>query len=256
MNTDNKGAARNPTATAPTRISVNLPEDTTATLSGRTALITILAIVVAGFGLGVALPTMAPSFTRSLLGDKPKAFWFISRSSAFVAFGLTWISMVLGLLITNRLARIWPGGPTAFDLHQHTSLMALAFAVFHALILLGDKFIGYNLVQLLIPFASTNYEQVWVAFGQISLYVLVIISFSFYVRATITQTGWRLIHFSSFAVFITVVIHSLLSGTDTSATLPVVFYWCACLSVMFLTVWRVIVSVQGTGATLSGKARS
>jgi hypothetical protein len=63
---------------------------------------------------------------------------------------------VLGLSITNRLARLWPGGPAAADLHEHASLLGLAFGLLHALVLLGDAYIGYTLPQLLIPFASVS----------------------------------------------------------------------------------------------------
>ena len=37
-------------------------------------------------------------------GVEPKAYWYLSRSSAIVAYILLWISMVLGLAITNKLA--------------------------------------------------------------------------------------------------------------------------------------------------------
>jgi hypothetical protein len=80
----------------------------------------------------------------SLVWDAPKGYWYLSRASAWMAFALLWLSMALGLLITNRLARVWPGGPNAFDLHQHVSLLALAFSLFHALILLGDRYVGYS----------------------------------------------------------------------------------------------------------------
>jgi len=41
----------------------------------------------------------------------------------------------MGVTMTNKMARIWPGGPTAFDAHQYTSLLGLTFALFHAIIL-------------------------------------------------------------------------------------------------------------------------
>src|SRR5947207_8775577 len=40
--------------------------------------------------------------------------------------GLAWLSMAYGVLISNKLARVWPGGPTAFALHEYTSLLAKA----------------------------------------------------------------------------------------------------------------------------------
>ena len=41
----------------------------------------------------------------------------------------------------------------------YTSL-ALAFALFHALILLGDRYIGYSPATLLLPFASHDYRPI------------------------------------------------------------------------------------------------
>ena len=246
----NKRPARNSdgsprhTASRHNPISPNLPDDLAPAVSGRTALGALLAIIAVALIAAVALPNLAPSITQSLLGDKPKAFWYVSRSSAFAALALTWLAMMLGLLITNRLARVWPGGPTALDLHQYTSLLGLAFALFHALVLLGDKYINYSPFQLLVPFASVDYEPLWVGVGQVSLYALAIISFSFYARGAITQRGWRLIHFSSFAVFVGVLAHSLFSGSDTSAVAPRVLYWLAGASVSGLTAWRVAVSLR------------
>ena len=117
-----------------------------------------LAILV---GMAVTLVGQAgglAALSTALLGEH--AAWYLSRASAFVAYVLLWWSMVLGLSITNRLARLWPGGPAAADLHEHASLLGLAFGLLHALVLLGDAYIGYTLPQILIPFASVSYEPV------------------------------------------------------------------------------------------------
>jgi predicted ferric reductase len=100
----------------------------------------LLAALVGALGAVLLLPAWLPGLSQSLLGAEPKAYWYLARASAGVAFGLLWLSMVFGLLITNRMARLWPGGPAAFDLHQHASLLGLAFGLFHALILLGDGY--------------------------------------------------------------------------------------------------------------------
>ncbi|MFN8441698.1 MAG: hypothetical protein U0175_13045 [Caldilineaceae bacterium] len=200
-------------------------------------------LLMIGFGVvlfTMALPSAFPQLGQSLLGDKPKAFWFLSRSSAFAAFGLLWLSMVFGLLITNKLARMWPGGPTAFDMHQYVSLLGLGFIVFHALILLGDQYINYSVTQLLVPFASTNYRQLSVAWGQLGLYVALLVSLSFYVRRTITQQIWKLLHFLSFALYLLALVHGLWSGTDASASWAQLIYWFSGGSLLFLTVYRIL----------------
>jgi len=111
------------------------------------------------------LPGAVPALTQSMVGDQPKAFWYLSRTSAFVAFVQLWLSMVTGLLISNQLALVWHGGPTMFDLHRYTSLLSLGFVLFHALILLGDQYIKYTLVQIAMPFTG-NFKPLWVGVGQ------------------------------------------------------------------------------------------
>ena len=200
----------------------------------------ILMIGVGVILFTVALPSAFPQFGQSLLGDKPKAFWFLSRSSAFAAFGLLWLSMVFGLLITNKLARMWPGGPTAFDMHQYVSLLGLGFIIFHALILLGDHYINYSITQLLVPFASESYRRLSVAWGQLGLYLGLVVSLSFYIRRTLSQHVWRLLHFLSFALYLLALVHGLWSGTDASASWAQLIYWVSSGSLLFLTGYRVL----------------
>lgn len=209
-----------------------------------TVLTLFLGAILGAFAAVIILPTWAPNLSASLLGDEPKAYWYLSRSSAVVAYGLLWLSMIFGLLMTNRMARLWPGGPGAFDLHQHTSLLGLAFAIFHALILLGDRYISATLTQILVPFAYNGYEPLWVGLGQLTLYGMAIISFSFYVKQWIGRTMWRLIHFLSFVIWLLSLLHALYSGSDTD--LLSVFYWVSGGSVLLLTIYRVLVTMMST----------
>jgi predicted ferric reductase len=156
--------------------------------------------------------------------------------------------MVFGLLITNRLARVWPGGPTAFELHQHASLLGLALAVFHALILLGDRYIQATPAQLLIPFAYTGYAPLWVGLGQLALYGLALVGLTFYVKDLIGRRAWRAIHFLSFAVFALALAHGIGSGSDSGALLARALYWASGGSVLFLMVYRVLTAYLGRAA--------
>lgn len=206
----------------------------------HTVILMLLAVVVGALAAVVVLPAWLPGLTTSLLGAEPKAYWYLSRSSAFVAYTLLWLSMVLGLMITNKLARLWPGGPVAFDLHQHTSLLGLAFALFHALILMGDSYIGYTLTQVLVPFASLDYNPLWVGLGQVGFYLLALVGLSFYARQFMSRRAWRLIHFLSFAVFLLALVHGLASGTDSTTQWASSMYWVTGGSVLFLTLYRVL----------------
>ncbi len=189
------------------------------------------------------LPSWAPTLAGTLAGPNPKAYWYMSRGAAFVALGLLWFSMILGLLITDKIARSWPGAPAAFAMHEYVSLLGLAFALFHALILLGDRYINYRLAQILMPFGSTNYHPIWVGVGQIGFYVWAIISASFYVRQWISAKTWKLIHYASFFNFLIAIMHGLGSGTDTLVPWVQWIYWVLGGSFLLLTVYRVVAAL-------------
>ncbi|MCX6016910.1 MAG: ferric reductase-like transmembrane domain-containing protein [Chloroflexi bacterium] len=230
--------------------------DLTQAMSGRTLFGILSAVVIGALGAAVLVPAALPDLTQSLLGSEPKAYWYLSRSSAIVSYVLLWISMIFGLMITTRTAHAWPGGPATLDLHQQTSLMALALALFHGLILLVDSYIGYNLRTIAVPFASVDYKPFEVGLGQIGFYVMALVGLSFYVKKTITQRGWRLIHFLSFAMFVLALVHGLQAGTDSSGTFMSLLYWVSGSSVLLMTVFRILLKVTGRRQTADRKSQT
>lgn len=205
-------------------------------------LLIALLLSAAGGALAAAfvLPAWLPQLSVSLLGAEPQAYWHLARSSAFVAYGLLWASMICGLLMTNKLARIWPGGPTAYDIHQHTSLLGLAFALFHGLILLGDRYIQADIRAILVPFAYTGFAPFSVGLGQLALYGLAVVGLSFYVKDRLGRKAWRAIHFVSFAVFALALLHGIWSGSDSAVPWVSGFYWLSGGSILFLTIYRIL----------------
>jgi predicted ferric reductase len=133
---------------------------------------------------------------------------------------------------------------TAFDLHQYTSLLGLGFGLFHALILLANHYVQYNIAQVLVPFVDAPYRPLWTGLGQVSLYVLALVTFTFYVRRQIGKRAWYLIHLLSYVTFVMVIVHGLLSGTDSGNVLVLWLYWLSLVSLAGLTVYRVGIERQ------------
>ncbi len=175
----------------------------------------------------------------SLGGPEPRAYWYLSRAAGLTAYALLWLAVVLGLSLSNRLARVWPGGPTAADLHQFASLLALAFAGLHGLVLLGDQYIGYTFVQITVPFAGAAYRPLWVGLGQVGFYLAGIVAFSVYVRDAIGYRAWRTIHYFSLVVYLLATVHAL-GGTDSASPLAFALYWTGAVVVGGLTVRRLL----------------
>jgi predicted ferric reductase len=218
----------------------NLNLDTIPAMSMPGLLMLLLASVTGALAAVFVLPIALPGLAASLLGPEPKAYWYLARSSAWVAYLLLWGSMIWGLLITSKAARLWPGNPATYDVHQFISLLGIAFALFHGLILTGDRYINFSVMQVFIPFSNPAYRPLWVGIGQIGFYTMVIVGLSFYVRRAITPRVWRLIHYLSFGTFLFVLIHGITSGTDSAQPWAVGLYWFTGGSVLFLTVYRVL----------------
>jgi predicted ferric reductase len=218
-------------------------EPLTPALSLERALLILLGAALGALLAAVVAPRWLPDLTASLVSPSPKAYWYLSRASGFVAYLLLWLSVVLGLLITGKLSRLWPGGPTTVDLHQFSGLLGLAFAVFHALILFGDQYVGYTPLQLLVPFAGVDYRPVAVGLGQIAFYLSLLVGLSYYVRRHIGFRVWRLLHFGAFAVYALITVHGLAAGTDAASPMVVALYSATGVVTLFLTVFRILTAV-------------
>jgi len=210
----------------------------------------LLVIVAAQLGAFAAiklLPLWIPGLSASIVGADPKAFWYLARGSAFTAYILLWLSMLLGVGITNKLASLWPGLPPTIDLHQFTSVVGLAFGMFHALILLGDHYIGFKLAQIFLPFSTISYKPLTVGIGQLGMYLWVILIISFYVRKQISKKVWRFIHYSSFIMFLAALVHGIFSGTDTSSLWAQAIYWSTGSILAVMVAYRIFYAISGKG---------
>jgi predicted ferric reductase len=236
----------------PTHSTPNLLELQKPAVPWPVVLLGLVSVASGAVLAALLLPGWLPNLSASILGPDPKVFWYLSRGSAILALGLLWFSMAWGLLITNQLARLWPGGPAAFDLHQYSSVLGLGFSLFHALILLGDRYIGYSLAQIALPFASLSYRPLWVGLGQLGFYLSALLVGSFYVRRRIGQRSWRLIHYASFLMFILACAHGIASGTDSQATWVVSLNWFYAASLIFLLIYRIL---AGRGKASGAKAQ-
>jgi predicted ferric reductase len=214
-----------------------------SSLNGRSVIVLLAAAALGILSAVWVLPNWLPGLTGSLAGNAPKVFWYLSRSTALVAMGILWASMMLGVGITNRMARLWPGAPAAFALHEYLSLLGLGFAAFHGLILLGDQYTNFNLLQILFPFSTLNYHPFWVGLGQLGFYAWAILVASFYVRKHIGQKTWRALHFISFITYLGAMVHALGSGSDTSLPWVQGFYWITGAGFLFLLIYRIINSL-------------
>lgn len=219
-------------------------DELTPAIGLKTALLMMLGGVLGAVLVSLIAPAWLPGLTESLLGPSPKAYWYLSRASGLVGYVFLWAAVALGLLITGWGSRIWPGGPAAFDMHQFASLLGMAFAAFHGVILLGDKYMSYTVWQIFLPFSTSDYRPLWVGLGQIAFYVSLIVAFSFYVRQRIGPPTWRVLHYGSFAVYLFTLAHGLMSGTDVSSSAVVAMYAATGILTYALLVYHILATAR------------
>ena len=203
-----------------------------------------LFLVAAVAGLLIMLPLLpawVTNVTYSFSGQSPKIYWYLSRAAGFAALTILWVAMALGLSISNKMARMWPGAPAAFAIHEYVSLLGLAFAMYHALVLMGDHFVDFSLPRLLSPF-SIAYETFWVGLGQLCFYAWLVVVLSFYVRKSIGPRIWRAIHYVNFATYLMGISHGIFSGTDSTQPWVSWYYALSVSSLLVLVVYRVYVA--------------
>jgi predicted ferric reductase len=215
-------------------------EDVDPQFSAGAVFAILLAVIAGAVTALFVLQIWLPGFSQSILSAQPKVFWYLSRGSAFVAYILLWFSMVLGVGVTNKMAARWPGLAKANDLHQYVSILGLAFGLFHGLILLGDQYMNFSVLQIFLPFSTTNYQPFAVGVGQIAFYLWGVILISFYVRKRIGTKIWRAIHYFSYLSLLGALIHGIIGGTDAVTTWATVLYWSTGAILLFLTTYRVI----------------
>jgi hypothetical protein len=192
----------------------------------------------------IILPLL-PGFASNLVysfhsfgGKAPKIYWYLSRAGGFVSFTILWASMALGLGITNKMARLWPGAPSAFALHQYTGLLGLGFAAYHGLVLMGDRFVDFSLPRLMFPF-SIAYETFWIGLGQLAFYIWLFVVLSFYIRQRIGQETWRKIHYLNFVLYGMVLLHGIKSGTDSAVPWVAWYFRVSAGSLAILLAYRI-----------------
>jgi predicted ferric reductase len=199
-------------------------------------LLLIISVVIAGF----AIPYFMPNLTAVFLRADSTLFWYLSRGSAIIGFILLWLSTVMGLLISTRLGKTWPGMKTSGESHQYISILGLFFIGFHFITLLGDTYIRSSLSQVLTPFAFINYRPFFVGLGQLAFYMWGILILSFYVKKIIGKKVWRGLHYIGFISFLAGMVHGITSGSDSSLPWMLMIYWFSAASVLFLTIYRIL----------------
>ena len=164
-------------------------------------------------------------------------FWLIARASGLTAYVLLTLSVLAGLILKSRPFGRAVKAASVLDLHRLLALLGLASLGLHGTALLLDKTVGMPISGLFVPGASP-YRPVSVALGVIAAELMALVVVSFSVRKLIGQRNWRLLHWSTYAIFGLATAHGLLAGSDSAQPWARDLYLGAVAAVVFATAWR------------------
>lgn len=188
------------------------------------------------FGGNLGGPTFAQKVQAIFGMDSVQIWWYVTRASGLTGYFLLWLSMVWGFGIGSKIFQPVLEGTFTYDFHEHLSLIGLGFIVLHVVVLLFDKFLPFNLIQILIPFTD-SYRPLWVGLGIISFYILLLVTLTFYLRQQIGTQAYRSIHILSLLGYLGSTLHGLFAGTDSALPVAMFLYAGTFLVFIFLTVY-------------------
>jgi DMSO/TMAO reductase YedYZ heme-binding membrane subunit len=169
---------------------------------------------------------------------KGSALWYLARGSGIVALLLLSVSVVLGVLTTER----WrPGALPRFvttHLHRNSSLLAVVFLALHIATVVADGFAPIGWLAAVIPFASP-YRRVWLGLGAVAVDLLLAVLITTALRQRIGARTWKAVHWLSYACWPVAVLHALGSGTDVTRQWMLVVLAACTIAVGLGALWRI-----------------
>jgi len=180
--------------------------------------------------------------------------WMIIRGSGVAAFALLAAATIWGLLVSSKLlGRIVKAKPLTW-FHESLGIGALVATLVHVFVLSIHDFLDFSWTEILVPGVS-DWRPLAVALGVVSLYGLVVVAGSFYVKRWIGQKMWRSIHFASFGVFVSSLVHGMWAGTDTGSPFMIGLYLGSAIVVFSLLAHRLTESAAMAKGAAQGQVR-
>jgi len=213
----------------------------------------VLPGVAVGLGLLAVADALAAraGWTASLVprSDGPWP-WLASRAAGVTAFVAIALDVTFGLFVSTGAADRWISRARSVDIHRWLSSVALTLVATHALLLLGDDFVRFDLLDAMVPFLAP-YRPAAVALGLFAASLAAVIHMSFAMRHRIGVGVWKRLHRVTFGIFVLAIAHGLLAGTDASAPWLRGLYLVAAATVSALLLQRGLVSRRGSPAARS-----
>jgi predicted ferric reductase len=163
--------------------------------------------------------------------------WIVLRAAGIGAYVMLFLSVVWGLVATTSVLGKRISKASATTVHQFIATSGLALLAVHLGGLLVDPFMPFSIGDLTIPMAA-SFRPVATAFGIVSMYAMVFVIVSSWLRRSIGTTWWRRTHLLAVPTFVLSMLHGIFAGTDSARPIMWWTYVGTGIVVVFLVVVR------------------
>ncbi|MSP14732.1 MAG: hypothetical protein EXR62_17460 [Chloroflexi bacterium] len=215
--------------------------------------ITFLLLLLAGLLLLLSHTPLAP-----LIGSLPvkifalnsvHTYWYITRAAGLTAYLLLWLSTAWGLAVSNKIFDALLDRTITYEFHQFISLLAIGFTFLHMVVLMADQYLPFSPSQILVPFTA-EYRPLWTGIGIIGMYLVLLVSVTFYIRRWIGRKTFRIIHYLSFLAYGMATLHGFMAGTDSTLKSVQWIYGVTALTIIFLTLYPIFIAFSSRSKSL------
>lgn len=176
----------------------------------------------------------------------PQFWWYLTRATGIVSWALLTASTLWGILLSTRLLKPYDRPAWLLDLHRWLGSLTILFVGVHLASIVADSYVHFGISDILVPMA-TSWKPLAVAWGIIAMYLLIAVQVSSLMMKKLPKTLWRGIHLSSYAMFVSVSIHSFTAGTDNGVLL---------FQALGVAIITLMIAFTGIRMMYSGKPRN
>lgn len=161
----------------------------------------------------------------------------IAATVGFTSFGLLWLAVLGGVALRNGWGLTRLRQPTAYALHQGIALVGLTLGLVHGLAQLAVPGGTITVVEVLVPFVD-GHDPIGTGAGVLGLELVLAGAISIVVQRRLGFSRWRAVHMATYAGFMLISAHVLVSGSDIASMWvwgPVYAAWLATVALWFTT---------------------
>jgi sulfoxide reductase heme-binding subunit YedZ len=177
--------------------------------------------------------------------------WYANRGTGVVLLVVFSLTVLLGVLATDRSVSPWWPRFVTQGLHRTLASLSVLLLVTHAATAVVDEFVDIRWWQAVVPVGAT-YEPVWMALAAVSLDLTALVVATSLARSRLPHRVWAAVHLTTYLAWAAGVVHGIGIGTDASTPWLAATTTVCVVAVVVAAAARLVVVVH----TRRGRARA